>query len=98
MEDPKTAMPSNVNTSNPTATTLLKICLQKEKNVKVQEQKEDKKKEKVSKGKTNIREIPSDGESSSELEIVEPDAEMEFEAGSPPANVEPTAVEGETGE
>ena len=73
-------------------------ALQKEKDVNVQEKKEEKKKEKVGKRKPDIMEIPSDEESGSGLEIVEPDAEMEVEAAPVAANVDPTAMEGETEE
>ena len=95
VEEPKDALPSNVNTSTMTATTLAKTSLQQEKDVKVQEQKEEKKQDKAGKEKPNIMEIPSDEESASELEIVEPDPEMEVEGASVAANVEATTMEGE---
>ena len=98
VEEPKTVMPSSASTSTTTAIPIAKTSLPKEKDVIVQEQKEEKKKEKAGNGKPNIMEIPSDGESSLDLEIVEPDAEMEVEVAPVAVNVDPTAMEGETGE
>ena len=97
VEEPKTAIPYSASASITTATTIAKTDLQKEK-AKEREQRKEEKKEKERKKKPEVMDIPSDEESGAELEIVDPDAGMEVEAASRAANVDPTAMEGETGE
>ena len=63
--------------------------------MKAQQHQEEEEKDKASKEKPNILEIPSNEESGSKFEIVAQGAEMELEAELVAANMDATSMEGE---